>query len=369
MKNAVFFIFITILAGLVYVAAVQQEKKPITEVANAVEPTKDILDGASTKRDNVVLKTPPATYRMAAAPFVAQTYNNCGPATLSMVLSLYGKSVSQDELQQKMRPFANPAGGVDDKSIFADEFVTHAKLQGFESLHRPNGTEALLKKFIANDIPVVLRTWLSPGEDIGHFRIVRGYDDEQKLFIQDDSYQGADISYDYATFTQLWQPFNYGYILVYPKEKEAVVKAILADEYDERTAWQHALQRAEKEIEQNPSSVYPHFNVGVAQYHLNEYKKSTEAFDRAESIGLPPRMLWYQLEPFYAYQKIGNYNKVFAMTYTELFGGNMAFSELYQIRGEIFLAQGEKELAKQEFENALYYNQYYTKAADALKKL
>lgn len=36
-----------------------------------------------------------------------QIFNNCGPATLSMILSWHGKSVSQKELGDAMRPFQN----------------------------------------------------------------------------------------------------------------------------------------------------------------------------------------------------------------------------------------------------------------------
>jgi predicted negative regulator of RcsB-dependent stress response len=47
-------------------------------------------------------------------------------------------------------------------------------------------------------------------------------------------------------------------------------------------------------------------------------------------------------------------------------GGNRAFSELYQIRGEVFLAQGQRERAKEEFEKALLYNRNYKPAKEAL---
>src|SRR3989338_5566497 len=154
------------------------------------------------KKDPVVVKNDsikigqqlapvPQVYEIPSAAYVGQTFNNCGPATLSMVMSYFGKSVSQDVLRDQIRPYNNPQGGVDDKSLFADEFVKYAKQYGFEGIQRPDGDVTLLKTLIVNDIPIIVRTWLHPNEDIGHFRIVRGYDENG--FIQDDSYEGRGL--------------------------------------------------------------------------------------------------------------------------------------------------------------------------------
>ena len=117
-------------------------------------------------------------------------------------------------------------------------------------------------------------------------------------------------------------------------------------------AWQKSLLRAEKEARLDSDNVYPWFNLSTSYYHLGEYKKSVEAFEKVE-VKLPKRMLWYQIEPILAYQKLGNYNMVFAIIQNILDGGNRAYSELYQIRGEIYLSQGENEKAREQFELAL----------------
>ena len=316
----------------------------------------------------VAYKTPPETYTIPQAQFVSQSFNNCGPASLSMVLSMYGTNVSQEELRQKMRPFSNPLGGVDDKSIFAPEFVTHAENYGYKALHRPGGDITLIKTLVANDIPVILRTWLHPNEDIGHFRIVRGYDDTRQIFIQDDSYEGPNLTYDYDTFQAMWQPFNYGYILVYPEDKQDLVASILGEDMDEKTAYRNAIAVSEEELRENPNDSYAHFNLASAYYHLGEYEKSVAAFEEAQA-GLPPRMLWYQLEPIYAYAKLGQSDTVFRLTDRILYNGNLAYSELYQVRGEIYLSQGNEGAARAEFEKAVYYNEHFQPAKDSLASL
>ncbi|MBA3724352.1 MAG: C39 family peptidase [Candidatus Levybacteria bacterium] len=316
----------------------------------------------------VDIKEPPVSYNLREAPFISQTYNNCGPAAMSMLFSTYNLQVSQGELASIMRPYNTPLGGDDDKSVFPDEFVATAKDYGFESLYRPNGDINLLKQLVANDIPVVIRTWLNPGEDVGHYRIIRGYDDTSKVFIQDDSYQGKGLVYSYEDVVSMWKPFNYSYILVYPKEKKAVVEAILGEDIDRETAYRNALTRANSELKKDKNDFYAEFNRSTAFYHLGDTKNAVMSYDKAKDR-LPDRILWYQYEPLYAYQKEERYDRVFQIAEGILNNGNRAYSELYQMRGEIYLDRGEVESARKEFELALRYNVNFEPAKKALEKI
>lgn len=314
------------------------------------------------------IKTPPGQYEIDQARFVSQTFNNCGPASLSMIMSHFGKDIDQGELASIMRPFNNPAGGVDDKSVTASEFVETAKMYGFESLHRPNGDEEMLKRFIANEIPVVVRTWLHPNEDIGHFRIVRGYDDTRRIFIQDDSYEGANLEYDYKTFLSMWKPFNYGYILVYPKEKKEIVNEILGTNIDEKTAFKNALVKAEKERNEGIDDAYTGFNLATAHYYLGNYQKSIEEYEKVER-NLPPRMLWYQYEIVDAYRKVKQFDKVISIATDILSKDNQAYTEMYLFRGYVYQEQGDINGAREEFEKALFYNKNSVEAERAIENV
>lgn len=351
-------LLLTVVAGgVLYYQAVTKEN-------STAIPTKSV-ESVETKTKPLSLKEPAQQVTLHQSHFIAQSFNNCGPASLSMILSMYGTTVSQEELAERMRPFNNPEGGVDDKSVFAREFVETAKVYGFESLERPNGSIALLKKLTANGIPVVVRTWLNPHEDIGHFRIVRGYDDSAKTILQDDSYQGPNLTYSYGEFMQMWQPFNYGYILVYPKAKEKIVEAILSDEMNSNIAWQHALSRAEHELATSPDDPYVQFNIATAHFYLGNYKKTIEYYKLAKDR-LPDRMLWYQYEPIEAYLHLKMYDTVFGLTNEVLNTGNKAYSELYVLRGKAYVEQGRVQDAEHEFEQAVYYNKNSQLAKDAL---
>jgi tetratricopeptide (TPR) repeat protein len=246
--------------------------------------------------------------------------------------------------------------------------VKWAKNYGFESLERVNGDIDLLKTFTANGIPVVVKTWLKVNDDIGHFRIVRGFDENKKTIIQDDSYHGPNKRISYFDFLSMWQPFNYNYMIVFTEKERGLVEAIIGEEMNESIAWENALKRSEKESQLDQENVYPLFNMSTAYYHLSEHQKSIEAFEKVESR-LSRRMLWYQIEPIRAYQTLENYQRVFEITDNIFENGNRAFSELYQIRGEIYLARGEFEKAREQFEMAVFYNQNFEPAKESLESL
>ena len=365
--------FLLMAAALGYAVYTIRPRPSIeTKFVQKGEHSEEGIEQSSVQEDlaksGVQLKEPGNFALLENPKHTYQTFNNCGPATLSMMLSWYGENVSQKELGDKMRPFQVASGDNDDKTIFTHEFVDWAKNYGFEAIGRVNVDINLLKTFTANGVPVVVKTWLHVGEDIGHFRIVRGFDEERKVIIQDDSYEGPNKKISYYDFLSMWQPFNYAYIIVYTSEQADLVEAIIGEEMSEELAWQKSLLRAEKEARLDSDNVYPWFNLSTSYYHLGEYKKSVEAFEKVE-VKLPKRMLWYQIEPILAYQKLGNYNMVFAIIQNILDGGNRAYSELYQIRGEIYLSQGENEKAREQFELALKYNENLEPAKEALVKL
>ncbi len=308
------------------------------------------------------------SYTVPQRLHVYQTFNNCGPATLSMALNYWGINISQQELGNILRPYQVAGGDNDDKSVTLEEVANQAEEYGLYSYLRPNGTSEKLEKFIFQGIPVVARTWLKPNEDIGHYRVVRGYDRNTRTFIQDDSLQGENLSYSYDEFNEIWQPFNYEYLIIVDESKKDIVESILGEELDEKVAWQNALERIEKEVSQNPDNWHLTFAKSRIHYYLGEYKKSVEEFEKVESR-LSFRTLWYQIEPILAYFELGDYDRVFEISERILNNQNRAFSELYYLRGQIYLKQGNIENARREFETALLYKHNYRPAQEAFNSL
>ncbi len=321
-----------------------------------------------TPSPTMAIISPPPTYIIPQELQVFQSFNNCGPASLSMLLSYHDVNVSQDVVGGKLRPYQNAIGDNDDKSVTLPELAKEAETHNLIAYHRPNGSIDLAKKFISKDIPFIVRTWLNPQEDIGHYRVVRGYDDTTQEFIQDDSYQGGNLRYSYDQFMDMWQPFNYEFLVLIPPEKEDVVRTILAENAEWEIAWQNALKKAQEEQQENPQNPYPVFNQSVAYYHLGNYHASVETYEKVASQ-LPGRMLWYQIEPIKSYVEVGQYETVFNLTSNILNNQNRGFSELYILRGKAYEAQGNKDMARQEYQQAVFYNQYLEEAQQALSRI
>src|SRR5688572_7070596 len=165
-----------LLAILVFVSAilfVSRGSLTIDQQNNLILPPIPFINPTPTP---VPLITPPTSKILPTEYHIFQSFNNCGPAALSMALSHYGINKSQQDLGLALRPWQNPQGDNDDKSTTLEEMANKSKEYGFVPFHRPNGSIQLIKQFITYDIPVITRTWLKPNDDIGHYRVVKGYD-------------------------------------------------------------------------------------------------------------------------------------------------------------------------------------------------
>jgi tetratricopeptide (TPR) repeat protein len=290
---------------------------------------------------------------------VFQTFNNCGPASLSMALSYYGIRASQQELGQALRPYQNSAGDNDDKSTMLYEMAEKSKDYGLIPFHRPMGDINMLKMFIEYDIPVITRTILNDKEDIGHYRVIKGYDDKTQQITQDDSYEGKNLKYSYDDFNKIWKWFDYEYLVLVPKDKLQIAEKIIGENVDVKTSWNNAIKLSQQQLEENPNDVYARFNLSVAYYNVGEFVKSVYEFEQVENK-LSPRTLWYQIEPIQAYYQLKNYDRVMQITDKILNNGNRAFSELYVLRAQVYKAQGDDQKAAEELDKAKFYNKNLT---------
>lgn len=316
----------------------------------------------------VSLESPPVRKVLSNTYHVYQTFNNCGPAALSMALSYYDIQVSQKILGDELRPYQVTGGDNDDKSVTLSELAIQSKKYSLTPYHRPNGSVELIKLFITYDIPVITRTWLHVNDDIGHYRVIKGYDSITDKIIQDDSLQGPNLSFSSNDFNSMWKKFNYEFLVMVPQDKQTIAEQILGKEQDEQNSWKSAAEQARLQYEEDPSDIYAHFNRSVALYHIGKYQESIEEFEQVQNK-LTFRHLWYQIEPILAYYETGNYDKVLSISDTILNNQNRAFSELHIVRGKSYQKMGDPNKAKQEFEKAVYYNKNLSEAQVALQSI
>jgi tetratricopeptide (TPR) repeat protein len=290
-----------------------------------------------------------------------QTWNNCGPATVSMNLSFYGHAGTQVEAAQILKP--NP----DDKNVSPDELVAYARSIGYDGLVGYGGDVELLKQLLSNGYPVVVEIWVEPGDrgGLGHYRLLTGYSQAGNRFIAYDSLHGPDIAVPMDEFDRSWQVFNRTYVLVFPPEAALEIDAILGSNADPAVMVHTALRAAQDEAKADPGDAFAWFNAGTNYARLGQSALAADAFDEARRIGLPYRMLWYQFEVFETYLAEGRYREVVELASATL-KATGGLEELYYYRGLALQALDQSPAAAQDFQAALEYNPNFGPAQQAL---
>lgn len=308
----------------------------------------------------------PATLKLEGFRHQWQTWNNCGPATITMATSHFGRAETQAQAAPFLKPYAN------DKNVNPDELVAYARSLGLRADWLVAGDIERLKRLLVNDVPVVVETWFTPhpNDGMGHYRLLVGFDDTAKQFIAFDSYQtpGVNVRLPYGQFEEDWRAFNRTYIPVYPAEKTEVVDAIIAGDRDEQQMRQRALAKAQEETAARPQDAYAWFNLGSSLTALGRTAEAVPAFDRARSLKLPWRMLWYQFAPFEAYLAEGRLADVLALTAANLQQAN-DLEESHYYRGRALEAQGQVAQARAAYQTAIRFNARFAPAQHALSLL
>ncbi len=300
-----------------------------------------------------------------------QTWNNCGPATITMALSFHGWRQPQAYAGDILKP------NREDKNVSPHELASFVREQSFvEAIVRVGGSLDLLKRLVANGFPTVIETAaMFEGYDwIGHYRVVVAYDDALQLFYFYDSFLGVGpdangVTESYARVDNDWRAFNRTFIVVYHPEREALLRNILAEHWDETAAAQIAFETAQGEARNNPQDAFAWFNMGSSLVALGRHQEAAAAFDQATSTGrLPWRMMWYQHGAFAAYFAVGRYDDVLTLA---AHNQNTApeLEETYYWRGRVYEAQAQSQQAASAYRRALGYNPNFEAARQALNSL
>ncbi len=309
----------------------------------------------------------PSRAEIEGVRFEAQTWNNSGPAALSMALSALGWEGDQAEVAEWLRADA------DDRSVMLWEMVYFVEQETeFGALHRVGGVPALLKRLVASGFPVVIPVGLELDDEwYGHHWVVTGYDDDAQTFLVYDSFLGAgedaprEVSYD--ELDDAWRQFNRAFLIVYRPEDRAEALDELAHYADPAAGYQAALLLAGEDAGED-ADAWTMFNVGAAWVAMGDPFSAAEAFDRAFDLGLPWRVLWYRPEAYAAYFGAGSLEgSVMRLADEQSQAG--FFEEVAYWRGMVYAAQQLPDLARREFESVLDFNPNYLPARVALDQV
>ncbi|MFN8424085.1 MAG: C39 family peptidase [Anaerolineae bacterium] len=190
---------------------------PATATAAPVRRTDAATPGASVSPTTAAGVPPPAAGSPTASPrptvgaaslagvrHAYQTWNNCGPATISMALSVLGLDEGQAKAARRLKP--DP----DDKNVSLDELARYAAERGAGTTLRYGGRVDTLATLAAAGYPVIVETWFEPepGDEMGHYRLVTGFDAARRALTMADSYLGPAITEPYERFDADWRAFR-----------------------------------------------------------------------------------------------------------------------------------------------------------------
>lgn len=291
-----------------------------------------------------------------------QDWNNCGAVSAAMVLSYYGIQRGQYEVAAVLRPHK------DDKHVSAEEILAYLRAAGLEGRVCVNGTVERLRALVAAGVPVMVQTWLKPGEDIAHYRVVRGYDRQAGTLICSDSYFGPNVAMSEEALVALWAPFNRRYFPVYRPERADEVCRILGEDCDGHRMYQRAVEATRRWTQEQPADPFAWFCLGDNLLAVGDPAGALAAYAQATAIGLPPRMYWYRFGPFEAALAARQYAQVIEATEPVL-ARLPAIEELHMLRGQAYEALGQPDKAVEAYQLAFRYHTNYAPAVAALQRL
>ncbi len=322
----------------------------------------------------------PVRHQLNGLGIIKQTFNNCGPANLTQTLNYLGNDITQTDVAAYLKP--NP----EDRNVSPWQIADYVNEQtpGYGAIARSGGTLEMVKRFVAAGYPVVIEKGYQLPESgwWGHYLTVFGYDDEKQELLTQDSYlgpwDGSGRPAPYNEIEKFWQQFNYTFYVVYQSQQQDEVAAILGTEmFDDFAMWKNAASRAEAEAKSNPDDAIAWFNLGTALTRMGGltgetryYQGGAQAFDQAREIGLPPRMLWYQFQPYLAYMKLQRYQDIIDLADATLeTQGGRNVEETFWYKGHALAFLGDIAGAREAYTEALLVNENFYPAQWSLDAL
>jgi hypothetical protein len=311
-------------------------------------------------------------------------WNYCGPANVAMLLSYLGWHGDADEVARVVKPYPK------DKNVMPYEMLDFIRFAGYDGILRVGGDIELLKRLIANGFVVLVEkgphfrdiqgsiTWM------GHYQVLSGYDDINRVFIAQDSYIEPDYEQPYDKLIEEWRSFNYTYLVAFHPQQRDEVLSLLGEDADETTNFQRALKKAAEETAalRGVDQFFAFYNYGTNLVSLRDYAGAARAYDTAfalydslpQSMSIRPyRILWYQTGPFFAYYYTGRYgdviNKATFNSIEMVRDDTPALEESFYWRGMAKLQLGERQSAIDDFYTCLQYHTGFEVCRNALSGL
>ncbi len=299
-----------------------------------------------------------------------QGWNQCAEESIAMSLSYFGSKLDPNTVTAYLRPNNGVKGS---KNVESNRIVEYLHSQGMHADAYHGGTVDRVKRLVAVGVPVIVGQWQNRTDHagIGHWRVVRGYDNAKGVFLINDSMEGAAVPISYAEFDDLWPVYDYVYIPVWNDRLAPNVQKVMGDEMNLTVNVAQNITYVQNRIEQQPTNAELFFALGGAYFQAGEFQKAVDAYHKAQSMGLIqkyPWTLWYQSWPVTAMVNLGMNNEALQVSQENIHSAGV-YAIMHYERGIIYEKQGDTATAKREYQMALVDDKNYKEPQAALARL
>lgn len=314
-------------------------------------------------------KIAPATFLEPMSHWF-QGWNQCAEESIAMSLSYFGSKLGPNDVTAYLRPNNGPKGS---KNVESNRIVDYLRGQGVQAEAYHGGTVDRVKRLVAVGVPVIVGQWQNRADHagIGHWRVVRGYDDAKGVFLINDSMIGAAVPISYAEFDDLWPVYDYVYIPVWNNKLAPGVQRVMGDETNLKVNIARNIAYVQNRIEQQPTNAELYFALGGAYFRSGDNQKAVDYYHKAKSMGLIQKYqwtLWYQSWPVTAMVNLGMYDEALQVSQENIRTAGV-FAIMHYERGIIFEKQGNFATARREYQMALADDKNYKDPQTALTRL
>jgi hypothetical protein len=198
----------------------------------------------------------PVSHDIENVPHYYQaTYYNCGPASAEMIFDYWGPHIGQADIASVANTTPDGTAATDMRRAchfsFRSVAIGDPDLYGYverdfgysaneNQWSFPDTTDPEypdryddLKNLISSDYPLMLLTHFDETGSSGHFRVLKGYDDNTDVFIVHDPwyappYQGPNVHFNQAFLVDtLWDRFHRWALFTAPWEVEHAIPATI----------------------------------------------------------------------------------------------------------------------------------------------
>ncbi|WP_245532763.1 C39 family peptidase [Deinococcus proteolyticus] len=184
--------------------------------------TLPVAEAARTATSTTATRTTPATAPALALqnmPIIYQGYNDCGPASIGMVLAYYRQPVDVKTISAATKASPNSYMHVEQIGRYVGQY-------GLQTTQVKNANIGAAVRLIRLGVPVIALTYFQQVGVIPHFRVVRGFDQNRQLLYLADPLAGS-VAMRYADFNMLWNTQGKQMVAVYPPGLHQKVQAAI----------------------------------------------------------------------------------------------------------------------------------------------